>query len=250
MSCQLCEESVQIDWKCFDCKLLMCNRCKGKIHPKIKLANKHRIVNIKHIALVDFEDKPDLTSISCTVHEEKLCCLFCKSCGVAICSLCVTETHIKHDMTELSEGYEICLEKLRRCSVKIDNRSKSIKLLGMVRYEEVKWKIAMQEKELISAIQNQTKILSRKFERHWDSFEEVFRKEVAVLELNEAVKVLDANETFPLARNGIKAKKELKRINTRIKDLPIFVPKQISSTSIEQMYGSFEVSCCSEHIYT
>lgn len=121
----------------------MCSKCKEKIHPKIKLADRHKIVNIKDIASVNFVDKHDFTSISCPFHDDKLCCLYCKSCDEASCSLCVTRTHSNHDMIELSEGYSIYINKIKRFTMQINERIKFIKLSEIIRYYDGKTKMLM-----------------------------------------------------------------------------------------------------------
>lgn len=249
--CEVCEVSYQIQWKCFDCKRYMCSACKETIHPKFKHADKHKIIKTKDITSEDLKKKPDLTSISCTVHDGKLCCLYCKDCCEAICSLCVTQTHSKHDMIELSEGYDICIKKLQRFTAQIkgiDERIKSRKLSEMVRYKDGKKKIIMQEKELINAIQSQTRILSREYERQWDNFKGIIRKKRAACIEAETKWIIwdsaDANETFRVARERQRSMTEEKtRINTDIECLPTFVPRFIFPQSIESVHGWIKVGC-------
>ncbi|XP_063416297.1 uncharacterized protein LOC134697942 [Mytilus trossulus] len=248
--CEVCEVSYQIQWKCFDCKRYMCSACKETIHPKFKHADKHKIIKTKDITSEDLEEKPDLTSISCTVHDGKLCCLYCKDCEEAICSLCVTETHNKHTMTELSDGYDTCIETLKRFTTtinKINKRIECITLVEKIRYEDGKRKMLMQEKELIKAIQSKTKILSREFERQWDKFKDIIsERKAACVEietkgsrLKSAVNAADANETFRVAKraNYIFSAEEMTRISTAIERPHSFVPRLISTTSIELIHG-------------
>ncbi|CAG2194690.1 TRIM9_67 [Mytilus edulis] len=47
IQCQLCEGDPKIKWKCLDCDLLMCSKCKDKIHSKFKSEKEHEIVDIK-----------------------------------------------------------------------------------------------------------------------------------------------------------------------------------------------------------
>ncbi|CAG2189537.1 TRIM71 [Mytilus edulis] len=49
LSCQLCDNPNVIKWKCVDCKLLMCDNCKERIHPRFKLSEKHSILSIKDV---------------------------------------------------------------------------------------------------------------------------------------------------------------------------------------------------------
>ena len=68
MSCNLCEVETEISSKCLDSNLLMCSKCKDKIHPKFKNANNHRIVDIKEVGSHQVHPgyrKPDFSSIEC-----------------------------------------------------------------------------------------------------------------------------------------------------------------------------------------
>ncbi|VDI07046.1 Hypothetical predicted protein [Mytilus galloprovincialis] len=55
IQCQLCQQGAKISWKCLECDLLMCSSCKNNVHPKIKTAKEHRVIDIKDNGL--FEDK-------------------------------------------------------------------------------------------------------------------------------------------------------------------------------------------------
>ncbi|CAC5424712.1 unnamed protein product [Mytilus coruscus] len=275
--CELCEVSFQIQWRCSDCKLLMCSKCKEKIHPKIKLAAEHKILKTKDITSEDLEDKPDLASVTCSVHDDKLCCLYCEDCDDAICLLCVTQTHSKHNMIELCEGYDICVKNVQSFTTQIDERIASIKCLERKRYEDEKIKILIQEQKLIEAIKSQTQILRKELEGHWINFEDVIRKELDASKYNRAnikiksrifdkeghwkkseevigsehndlkittrifdavVHSRDANETFRVAREGIKlVNEEMARITADIGLPPTFIPRMILSTSIESVHG-------------
>ncbi|XP_063404742.1 uncharacterized protein LOC134688200 [Mytilus trossulus] len=49
IQCQLCEGDPKVKWKCLDCDLLMCSKCKDKIHSKFKSEKVHRIIDIKEV---------------------------------------------------------------------------------------------------------------------------------------------------------------------------------------------------------
>lgn len=276
--CELCEGSFQIQWKCLDCKLLLCSKCKENIHPRIKLADKHKILKIKDITSDDLEDKLDLASVTCNVHDDKLCCLYCADCDEAICLLCITQTHTKHSMIELCEGYNICIKNVKSFTTQIDERIASIKFLEKKRYEDEKIKIMMQEKKLIEAIKSQTQILHRELdghwinfrkeldasiydranikiksriidkEGHWDKSEEDIGSEQNDLKIttrifDSVIHSRDANETFRVAREGMKlVNEEMARITADIGLPPTFIPRMVLSTSIESVPGWLKVS--------
>ncbi|CAC5383392.1 unnamed protein product [Mytilus coruscus] len=47
LCCNLCEIETKISSKCMDCDLLMCTKCRDKVHPKFKNAKDYKIVDIK-----------------------------------------------------------------------------------------------------------------------------------------------------------------------------------------------------------
>lgn len=60
LHCQLCEGDPKIKWKCLDCNLFLCMKCKEKIHSKVVTAVEHQIIYIKEIgAQYSKESKKD-----------------------------------------------------------------------------------------------------------------------------------------------------------------------------------------------
>ena len=55
IQCQFCETDSKIQWKCIDCDILMCQRCKDQIHVKFKGANTHCVKETKHIGIETHE---------------------------------------------------------------------------------------------------------------------------------------------------------------------------------------------------
>ena len=78
--CQLCENDPNIKWKCLDCELLMCQRCRDKVHPKFPLAQDHIIIDIKDIHQHQSEPKLEFTQLKCGVHTGQKSCLYCNTC--------------------------------------------------------------------------------------------------------------------------------------------------------------------------
>ncbi|VDH92424.1 Hypothetical predicted protein [Mytilus galloprovincialis] len=111
VSCSLCEEDTRIKWKCLNCDMLMCDKCKEKIHVKFKFAKDHKVVTIEEVGL--HKDEIDLSNISCQTHAGQTCVLFCKSCVYLVCPLCISETHNGHGLVTIREGYEILIGKLK-----------------------------------------------------------------------------------------------------------------------------------------
>ena len=69
--CQLCDIDTRIKFKCVDCTLLMCTKCKEKVHPKFKNAGDHRVLDIKGVGEPsDFR----FCDVKCESHEGQQCC--------------------------------------------------------------------------------------------------------------------------------------------------------------------------------
>jgi len=139
--CQLCENDPKLKWKCLDCGLLMCQRCRDKVHPKFPLAQDHIIIDIKDIHQHQSEPKLEFTQLKCGVHTGQKSCLYCNTCDELVCPLCIAKTHNKqHDLIEISEGYQIRAEKIRNGQKNIDQ-----KIQLQIRGEEDLGKIKLQE---------------------------------------------------------------------------------------------------------
>ena len=88
-----------------NCSLLLCSKCKTKVHSKFKSADDHDVIKLKDIGKQQIV-KPNLQNISCTIHPRQKVCLYCKTCNKLACPNCVSETHNKHDLDGLSKIYE------------------------------------------------------------------------------------------------------------------------------------------------
>lgn len=79
VGCRLCEGGNKIHWKCLDCSLLMCTRCRDGVHRRLNNANSHRIVDTKdykcaaHVRLLrHFPTFFQLISTVVSSHEDSL----------------------------------------------------------------------------------------------------------------------------------------------------------------------------------
>ncbi|XP_076103764.1 uncharacterized protein LOC143072612 [Mytilus galloprovincialis] len=123
INCHLCDTEKN-KWKCIDCELLMCDKCKDGRHLRIKNAQDHKVISIKDIGLHSGE--LDFTNIKCPEHATQPCCLFCKICDSLVCPTCVSKVHKKHanDLIEISEAYHMKKERLKNGQSKIQMEEK------------------------------------------------------------------------------------------------------------------------------
>ncbi|XP_063427955.1 uncharacterized protein LOC134711340 [Mytilus trossulus] len=111
VSCNLCETDRHIKWKCIDCNILLCNHCKEQVHSKFKNAQEHKTLDIKDIGV--HRGEIDFTNIKCNQHSSQSCCLFCKTCDCLVCPTCFAKDHKQHDLIEISEGYNMKIQRLK-----------------------------------------------------------------------------------------------------------------------------------------
>ncbi|XP_076078313.1 uncharacterized protein LOC143048507 [Mytilus galloprovincialis] len=96
VDCELCDGRNKIQCKCLDCDLLMCSRCKEKVHDIVKNAIEHRIKDIKDLGQQEEVDTFNFSDVKCLDHSDQGCCVYCKTCKKVICLKCVTSVHKGH----------------------------------------------------------------------------------------------------------------------------------------------------------
>ncbi|XP_076103869.1 uncharacterized protein LOC143072683 [Mytilus galloprovincialis] len=188
MLCQMCEESEAIKWKCLLCDFLLCTKCQ-KLHKKVKSTDQHIIIDIKDISShhQQIKDKLDLSNIQCGIHSEHNCFLFCQSCEVVVCPLCITKIHNKHNMVELAEGYQLTLKSMKtfnsEIEEKMDQNEEVLSELGILKSSEDR-KYELEKQNIL----NREKILKDEVEKHTNKLLKELdqRKEILMQSVNNA----------------------------------------------------------------
>lgn len=111
VTCNLCENGTKIKWKCLNCDLLMCAKCKEKIHVKFKSAKEHTVLDIKQVGL--HREVLDFSDLKCTEHSGQSCVMFCTTCDKLVCTSCISKFHTSHGLVDINEGYNIKMEKIK-----------------------------------------------------------------------------------------------------------------------------------------
>ncbi|XP_002735174.1 E3 ubiquitin-protein ligase TRIM71-like [Saccoglossus kowalevskii] len=95
-TCHGCQENPTTH-RCIDCALDLCTTC-TKVHNKMPVSQHHRSVSV-----VEFQQAKSITlpTLHCTAHGEKPFELYCESCQVAICMLCLRSEHKGHEVVDL-----------------------------------------------------------------------------------------------------------------------------------------------------
>lgn len=155
--CQFCEISKEIAWKCFNCDLVLCQKCTKK-HSKFGGSEEHCIIELKEIGTpenVEIIRRFNLRNIRCTTHKEERCSLFCRDCKKPVCSFCLIESkHKRHKIEKINWVYNNQLSNLKSIKerIKRDLPDISNSVLKCVatsdKYFETKEKIIEREKEI------------------------------------------------------------------------------------------------------
>lgn len=92
LECDLCQEPVL--FFCRLCRVNLCDHC-IPIHLRINSKNGHDVVV--------YFSKDDDDTCFCESHPRNECSVYCKTCSVPICIVCVSIKHKSHEMSELSD---------------------------------------------------------------------------------------------------------------------------------------------------
>jgi hypothetical protein len=250
--CQLCENDPKLKWKCLDCGLLMCQRCRDKVHPKFPLAQDHIIIDIKDIHQHQSEPKLEFTQLKCGVHTGQKSCLYCNTCDELVCPLCIATTHNKqHDFIEISEGYQIRAEKIRNGLKNIDQKIQlqirgeedlgKIKLQEHANFKKTRKEILDFEKALSAAVKAHVNKLLSELDQQWrdvsksidEETNKVKKNQKTLLEqndkINDIIQSCDPKDMLCVSDTFLKSlETDIKPINNSLPQVPKFVSGDIS----------------------
>ncbi|CAG2249103.1 unnamed protein product [Mytilus edulis] len=266
VTCQMCEESNEIKWKCLHCDFFLCTKCR-RLHEKVKSTDQHTI-----IATYQLENKKilDSSKIPCKIHNGKNCCLFCQSCEEVVCPLCISKIHNGHKMIELDEGYDFITNAMKNLRIE-DKLKQHLKILveqGNVKdsedkkYDSEKMKIMNRDTILKDEVlENTRKLLEELNERRKNIATSVNEEENRLKEINrdlekrekdisKALNSKNAIQVFNLfSVEKILEQTSTDHVDTKIKKLPIFVPGE--QVIQDFVFGSFvDVDQCETELYS
>lgn len=213
-TCNLCEEETKIKWKCVNCDMLMCTKCKDKIHVKFKFAKDHQIIDIKDVG--DHLNTLDFSDLKCIEHTGQSAVMFCTSCDRLVCTSCISKIHNGHGLVEISEGCNIKLEKIKTETTKAKEKIKEltkrkgemspvVHIEDSAKYKELIKKIEVRELDLKNSVEKYVKQLKGEMNRKLSEFkkEEISNVEKVVSNLQELssnaediIKSQDAGKIF------------------------------------------------------
>ncbi|XP_076104553.1 uncharacterized protein LOC143073114 [Mytilus galloprovincialis] len=252
VKCNLCENET-IKWKCEDCGLLLCTNCRDTKHSKIKNAQNHKIIDIKLVGV--HSEEVDFSNIKCKDHPGQLCCLFCTHCDSLVCPICIAKIHKKHDLIEISEGFNTKIERLKTEQSKIrTNRSKLV--IKKVLLEQCKSRENEKYTKVIHTIQNHGKALKLAVDKYIEELENEVSENLKTImhsidtdldvilrsmketddknnETEELIKATDIDKFF---REVVKIEKSIDipvpKTQSSYNSIPTFVPGEITQSNV------------------
>lgn len=108
LCCQFCDSNNKVQWKCYDCLLILCEHCKVKLHSKVTFDKAHIILDIRAPEPSENEELKSnkFRRIFCSVHQHQSCCMFCVSCDQLICPYCLLDFHKDHALEDILRSFE------------------------------------------------------------------------------------------------------------------------------------------------
>ena len=114
----LCDDCVNpVEYHCNTCGDLLCTDCKTKHLARRKNKDHNVVPYSEKLALAS------KSTVCCKKHADKSYELFCKVCGVLVCTSCVTGDHQGHAFTQISEVYA---DVKTRLTSELDDMEKSL----------------------------------------------------------------------------------------------------------------------------
>ncbi|CAG2226147.1 TRIM59 [Mytilus edulis] len=117
----------------------------------------------------------DFTNIKCAEHTGQSSCLYCNKCEILVCPTCIAKVHKKHDLIEISDAYNIKVNKLKKGQSKMQKSNYKInakkdelnKLVSAenIKYNKEKQNIRSHEETVKEQVEQYFKELKNKLEQ-------------------------------------------------------------------------------------
>ncbi|CAG2201038.1 unnamed protein product [Mytilus edulis] len=212
--CQICDISSDLKWMCPECDLYFCANCELKFHRKNQTLSGHAKIDIEQCSTENINEiirKAEIENISCVLHTEEKCNLFCKDCQNTVCKNCVSSgSHQNHELASLEDIFkEKALEKHNfqtRIESHIDHYTQTANEMeymlekATAKYKRTQENILQTEKQLITETKGYFKTIVGKIELEWENIEEMVKEEIKEAESKKGQLVkYDENLTQAIA---------------------------------------------------
>ncbi|XP_063402708.1 uncharacterized protein LOC134686833 [Mytilus trossulus] len=249
-TCNFCEEETKIKWKCINCDVLMCDKCKDKIHSKLKNSKDHNVIDIKEVGI--HRGELDFSDLKCMEHTGQSAVMFCTSCDRLVCTSCISKFHNGHGLVEIAEGCKSKVEKIKneqtKAKEKIMELTREIGTISLVdmkdseRYKDLIIKIDAQNIEIKRLSDKHAEKLKSELKKKWTDFQEE-KISKAQKTVDNLTKLSSNAEDIIQSNNAEKIFIECEKLSTAVSIAAIdpgtisFLPGQISPYNV----GSLQV---------
>ena len=264
MECELCETDKNIQWSCKKCNKFMCNKCRN-IHMKVKTSTDHEIIKMDDIGKQQSVVKDN---ILCNVHEQTTASMFCCTCDFLVCSDCICNSHLKHDLKSIELIFKDKKDKLVQLDATISHdlmlcRSEakevhSTQTVWDSLYEETLEKLDWKEQVIKDEISKYVKLLRNEIKTE----KKVRRKIIGEKEthIEEAMKILEeekdeiqavlaSNKKGIIFRTASELGSNLPELSfySLPKEITCFFPGEATAKHIPKLLGSLSQIYISKH---
>ena len=175
VNCDSCQNPVS--FFCRRCGVNLCDACTPE-HLRLKARTSHDVV--------DYESKDDDVICFCDLHPIHELSVFCRTCDVPICVVCIPIKHKTHEISELSEKKQELLESITRENDRLQSfrqelerilahTTNQLSSLSLV-YQKRKDEVTTQAEEWHTMINNHVKKLHLEIEESKRENEKIFQK--------------------------------------------------------------------------
>ena len=123
--CGLCATGVAVSY-CKDCREYLCQSCQDVVHKHGKMFTGHMVVLLEEtVFLIPLSDSP-----LCLHHPEYKLEIFCKTCDILVCPMCMLETtHKGHSYDFLKNVQDEMMERIKSMTKNIKEKRKLFQVL-------------------------------------------------------------------------------------------------------------------------
>ena len=122
--CGLCTTGAIAVGYCSDCGEYLCESCRDVLHNTIKVFTAHSIISLECSSAVVLIGKSPL----CPHHPKYELEIFCKTCDILVCSMCMLETtHKGHSYDFFKNVQDELMERIKSMTSNIEEEKKKYK---------------------------------------------------------------------------------------------------------------------------
>lgn len=129
--CDACGRRKTASHKCVECVQNFCDSC-SEVHTRMTSSREHNLISYPPMRCIKPADRQAIAY--CTSHTTQEITSVCKNCGVLVCNICKTTSHINHNLREVSTEAEDKRTRLRDLIDTAENNLREIESdIGVVK---------------------------------------------------------------------------------------------------------------------